>query len=58
MRIKMEFSYIRIYRDEVGDEVFERYCAMEHSQLQEEDNCNSVVFYTADVNDVESKDLV
>lgn len=46
-------SYVRIYKDEVGDEAFSDYCLMPHSVLSKEDNGNSVYFYTISQNNID-----
>ena len=47
---KKDVGYIRIYRDEVDNDVFENYCDMPFANISEEDGGNSVYFYTVSSN--------
>lgn len=46
-------SYVRIYKDEVGEEAFSDYCLIPHAVLSKEDNGNSVYFYTISQNNID-----
>jgi hypothetical protein len=54
-------SFVRIYRDEVGDGIFESYLGMansRHIEEEESDEGEYVMFYTIDVNSIPSEYLV
>ena len=46
-------SYVRIYKDEVGEKAFSDYCLIPHAVLSKEDNGNSVYFYTISQNNID-----
>jgi len=55
---KKDVGYIRIYRDEVDNDVFENYCDMPFANVSEEDGGQSVYFYTINSNMVPNEELL